>query len=470
MLGADRYGVLSLCLVVIGYFGILDFGLGGAAVKYLAEELGARRESGIAEIFWTNLLWQCCGGAAGALVLAAATPLLVGSWLNIPPAMVGEVTRTLHWLCFAVPLMLITPCLAGTLEAAQRFDLVNAVAVPEAAILPLALYAGAVLRCELPSIMAMIVALRVAVFVVYFGLCLRTFPALSTIRLSWAWVKKLLSFGGWSVASGIIAPFLMYTDRFMLGRYTSLSSVAYYTVPYGLMLRLWFLPSSLVRTLFPALSALGAEDPAQREDLFLRSIKYMAMASGPLILGLATFSSDIFRIWLGPEYELHCAPVLRILLYGAIFSMLAPLCGSLLQGMGRPDVTTKWYAACLPFNTLGVWLLVRWAGVRGAAATYSLRAAAETVVFAVVGVRLAEISYEALRRHRLWGTAATLCFLAALMAGTPLIGGLPPRLAAYAAGAAMYLGLAWIVMLDDEDRGFVKDQLRVRLRAQRLEA
>ena len=39
-LGTDRFGVLTLAWMVVGYFGLLDLGLGRALTKLVAERLG----------------------------------------------------------------------------------------------------------------------------------------------------------------------------------------------------------------------------------------------------------------------------------------------------------------------------------------------------------------------------------------------------------------------------------------------
>jgi hypothetical protein len=42
-LGTDRFGLLTIVWMVIGYFGLFDFGLGRALTKIVAEKLGAGR-------------------------------------------------------------------------------------------------------------------------------------------------------------------------------------------------------------------------------------------------------------------------------------------------------------------------------------------------------------------------------------------------------------------------------------------
>ena len=43
-LGIDRFGVLTLVWLVIGYFSLFDLGIGRALTKFVAEKLGAGQE------------------------------------------------------------------------------------------------------------------------------------------------------------------------------------------------------------------------------------------------------------------------------------------------------------------------------------------------------------------------------------------------------------------------------------------
>lgn len=318
---------------------------------------------------------------------------------------------------------------------------------------------------RLSGIIALLIASRVIITLWLLALCLRLFPALRrSFGVSRTVIKRLVMYGGWFTVSGLVVPLLMYLDRFMLGRYVSLSDVTYFTVPYGMVVRLYILPASLVRTLFPAFSTLDAANRSHLEELYLRSFKYMVLASGPLILFLSTFGGDLMLAWLGPDFSRHGGRVFSLLLYGSIFAMLAPIAATLLQGIGRPDIVVKWYLFCVPANTLVVWLLIRNWGLDGAALSFALRAAAEAVALAFMAAKLAEIKYSALVRHRLWGMIAMLVCLGLLMSATPLASGLSGRFAAYAAGLALFLGMGWFLMLDDTDQEFIKAQLSAKLK------
>ena len=59
-LGVDRFGVLTLAWMIIGYFSFLDFGLGRAVTKFAAELMVAPRFDGRG-LIWTA--WYLMGDA-----------------------------------------------------------------------------------------------------------------------------------------------------------------------------------------------------------------------------------------------------------------------------------------------------------------------------------------------------------------------------------------------------------------------
>jgi O-antigen/teichoic acid export membrane protein len=79
VLGAERYGILSLVMVVVGYFNLFDFGLAGATTKFVAEALGHGKEGELPSIVWTAVLSQVALGLIGAIALIVLTSSAGGS-------------------------------------------------------------------------------------------------------------------------------------------------------------------------------------------------------------------------------------------------------------------------------------------------------------------------------------------------------------------------------------------------------
>src|SRR5438105_2658863 len=70
-LGADRFGILSIAWVTIGYFSLFDIGLGRALTQLVSEKLGSHDEQEIPGLVWTALLLMSALGLVGTLVVSA---------------------------------------------------------------------------------------------------------------------------------------------------------------------------------------------------------------------------------------------------------------------------------------------------------------------------------------------------------------------------------------------------------------
>lgn len=62
MIGAERFGMLSLIWVAIGYFNLFDLGLSCAVTQFADEGLGAGRRADGKERIWTISLENCKRG------------------------------------------------------------------------------------------------------------------------------------------------------------------------------------------------------------------------------------------------------------------------------------------------------------------------------------------------------------------------------------------------------------------------
>jgi O-antigen/teichoic acid export membrane protein len=212
-LGTERFGLLSLAWVVLGYFAIFDLGLGRATTKFVAEALGKGEEEQVPRLVWTAITIQAVLGVVGALVLFGITPLLVEHILNIPRELIGKAKATFYLLAFSIPVVLVSSSFQGTLEAAQRFDLVNAVRIPSSILTFLLPLVGLLLGFNLPGIVVLILLVRVGALLTFVIMNLRITPQLRRYSGSFALFPRLFSFGGWVTVSSIVGPILVYKEN-----------------------------------------------------------------------------------------------------------------------------------------------------------------------------------------------------------------------------------------------------------------
>ena len=335
-LGAARLGVLSLAWAVLGLFA--EFGVGRATTKFVAEVLGAGERKRLAPIVWTTVAGQLAVGLALGVAIAVATPVLVGSALKVPPTLVGEARTSFFVIAAAIPAILLASCFRGVLEAAQRFDLVNAIRVPTTLANYLLPLVGVALGWRLPGVMLLLLAARLASVAAFWLAGWVIFPELRVRpRLDGGELRRVLSFGGWSTVSSIASPVLIYVDRFILAALAGMAAVAYYAVPFELVNRLLIIPGAVAATLFPAFSAVSGRSLAETDELASRALKYILCLLGPLLVIIAAGAHDLLALWIGSEYAQAGAMALRLLAVGVAVNALAHVPHALLMGRGRED-------------------------------------------------------------------------------------------------------------------------------------
>lgn len=382
-LGVDRFGILSLAWVILGYFSLFDLGLGRATTKFVAEALGKGERKVISEIVWTSLSTQAILGIIGGLALLATTQLLTERILNIPQYLLKEAKVTFYLLSTFIPVGICSSSLRGVLEAAQRFDLVNAVKIPSNMAVFLVPAIAVFLGFKLPAIVAFIVVSWLFALLAYFLLCAKLYPLLKekvfTIDISL--LRRLFAFGGWVTVCNLLIPVLVALDRLFIGALLSVAAVGYYTAPYELISRLQIFPSSFALTLFPVFTVAAGSERRDLERFYAYSLKYLLIVLGPIVFIVFVFARNILGIWLGVDFAEKTSFVFQILALGMLLNAFAQMPAFLLDGIGRPDLRAKTFLLYAVVYIGLLWFLISKLGIIGAALAWTIRAGLELFLF-----------------------------------------------------------------------------------------
>lgn len=457
-LGKERFGILSLIWVVFGYFGIFDLGLGLSTVKFVAEALGKGEARKVPEYLWTAVVIQTVFGLIGALVLVLITPLLVQRILSIPQAFFSETRSAFYFMALSLPFVLVSVSLRGALEAAQRFDLVNAVKVPSSIVTNLAPLIGMIFGLKLPGIVLLLGANRILTLFVWAALCLRIIPGFRQGPvLHRKTISSLVRFGGWVSVSNIINPVLVYLDRFLIGTLLSVEAVSYYTAPYEVITRLGIIPGSILMTLFPTFSAMkGSNERTKTEEIFYRSVKYLLVVMGLILVTTTVLSRTILRLWLGEGFARSSTPVLQILSVGFLASALAYIPFGLLLGIGRADLPAKFQLVELCVYVPLSWAFIKTWGIVGAAFAWAIRAWLDMMLLFIGAFRSGRIEFKGFLNHGIFRILGLLALFGAMGVG---VGNLHFPWTPYGLliiGIGLFLSI-WFYGLDRADRdGLIK--------------
>lgn len=387
-LGLERFGVLTLVWMVIGYFSLFDLGIGRALTQLVAERLGAGDEHGIPSLVWSAMLLMLGLGFVGAAVVAMLSPLLVQSALKVPDWLQDDVLSACYVLAVAIPLVVSTAGLVGVLAARQRFDLVNKLRIPMGLYTFLAPLAVLYFSKSIFDIALALALGRLVFFVAHLIACLKVMPNLRRLGINLSAIRPLFRFGAWLTVSNVVSPLMVYLDRFVIGSVISLAAVAYYVTPYEVVTKLLIFPAAIVGVLFPLFSSSHVALPGRAAAYFERGTRYVILIMLPITLVIVLFARQGLSIWLGSDFSDKSVAVLQWLAVGVFINSIAQVPFSLVQGVGRPDITAKLHLLEAPFYFFLLWWLLRVWGIEGAAFAWAARIFLDTAFLFVVTGRV----------------------------------------------------------------------------------
>lgn len=446
-IGSDRFGLLTIAWMVVGYFNLFDLGLGRGLTKLVADRIGTGRVAEVSPLVSSGLALIMCLGVTGAATVAVLTPELI-SVLKVPPQFSGETRNAFYLLAVSIPVVILTTGLRGILEAFQRFDITNAIRTP----LGLWTFGGPLLVLPFTQrldwiVFSLVVGRFMSVLVHWHFTARQVKGPLIDGLPNRALCRELISFGGWMTVSNIVSPLMVYMDRFFIGALLGTSAVAFYTTPYEVVFKLNIISEGVFGVLFPMMASRFAVDRSQSAAMLTLGAKLIAACLFPLVLAIVAVAQPFLGIWVGPVFAERSALVMQILATGLFINSFSKVTFNLIQAHGRADVTAKLHLLEMPCYVIALIFLTRNFGIVGAATGWALRMWLDLCLLCCMSVRVAHVQWRVIRDAIVPVVAMIASLVALLFVHHNLI-----RVIVAALILATFSAAFWRVVLSESDR------------------
>ena len=454
-MGKERFGVLTMAWIAVGYFSLFDMGIGRATTKFVAEYYARGLQLKLMGLVKASMLMLLAFGIIMGAVLAAVTPWLVGDLLNIPEWLQGESTMSFYMLSVSMPIALLIAGSRGVLESQQRFGIINTIRIPASIatfLIPLAILP---FSNTLIPIIGTLVLSRLIVLIFQSYYCYKGIVILGGDgKMEKSYFKGLLSYGGWLTVCNIVGPLLGSMDRFFISSLITLNAVAYYATPFDVVTKLFIIPVGIMGVVFPAFSAFSAGQEDRLDSLHRRSLNYIIVSVAPITAFIIAFAYPLIDIWLGSDFTAQSAPVLQLLAAGVLFSAVARVPFNAVQAMGRADLPAKMFLLELPLYAVIVIYVTTNYGITGTAGLWLVRLILELGVFAILYKKVAKrneykVNYVVVYIWLL--LSQSLAFVLALVPNLPM------RITGFVIFMGVFSIMVYSVLFDNYDRLLVKD-------------
>ena len=404
LIGPERYGILAIAWLILGYFGLFDLGLGRATTQRIA----ALRDAGLdqrAVAFGTALVANIGIGLVGGAILAPIAWYLFAHAMTMTAQLRAEALTAVPLLALSVPIATTMGVLSGALMGRERFLETNRIGIVSTSLfqlLPLAI--AWAFAPNLLLLLGASLAARAIGLAMLWGSCAGEFGGGAFRRFDRAQLGALLGYGGWVTVTSVFGPFLVVLDRFVIGTVLNAVAVTVYTVPMQVTTRLGSLAGAVGNAMFPRLAIAEGAEAARLSRQGTAAL--LACLTAPVAAAYVWMQPALI-LWVGHTIGEQAAPIGRVLLVAAWLNTFAQVPYTRLEATGRPRTVALLMLAELPLYVPALYIAIRYDGLMGAALVYLLR----------VVVDLALLSWQGCGRIEHGRAIAGFCTLFAAMEG-----------------------------------------------------
>ncbi len=389
-IGAARFGGLTIVWLMLNYFGQADFGIGRAVTQRIAASAEGDQASRARTICTALVLILGIGSILALVAGVSAHWFFAGPFQTSSPLR-KELADSIWWIAASIPVVALFGIAHGSLIGSRKFGTAAwATFAGNGAMQLFPLAAAIWWSGEMPNLIVASLAGRVI------GLCIAVagmwaFSLKGNIlRANRDEARNLLHLGKWIMATALVSPLMVVTDRFAIGVQMGAFAVAAYAVPYQVASRTLVLPQAAMTAMFPRFAAMSAQDA---QAAAARVIAAIGNAFAVPIIFLICMAEPLLRLWIGADLDPRSILVGRILLAGIWINAVSQVPYNLLQARGRPRLVAQLHLIELPVYAVLLVTLGSAFGLAGIALAFALRCAVDGLALSVTsGIRVADVT------------------------------------------------------------------------------
>ena len=371
--GIDDFGSLTLLWALIGYSSIFDVAISRTTTNVISEQIGKESKQSMvrytsASIFFSFFIGIIFSGII-IIVYYAAEKI----WFNSVNNLLTALKCYIDIFSFCIPLITLNAAVNGVLSAHRRFDIVNCSRILQGISMfmsPLIVF-GSDNKLYWATFLFVFLRSLITLSLIFLLIKFTNFIQLS--GFGWVEINKICKTIVGLFISSVQGPLLVYAEKFIIKLFLGSAGLAYFNMPYEIVIRFLVFATSLSSTLFTLFSNNYILNPKKNISYFKNSTAWLSIIMYCLTSLLIIFGSKILIFWLGFDFQISTGKVIEILAIGLYFSALSHIPTTLLQASGRSDLSAKIHLLQIPIYIVIFSIDTSFFGVNGSAITWTIR-------------------------------------------------------------------------------------------------
>ncbi|BAZ48934.1 putative membrane protein EpsK [Nostoc sp. NIES-4103] len=302
----EVFGIFMLLISTSTAIQFLNESTQQAMVRFLSISLQNRDWHQTKQLFNNGWLMSTVIGSSIAVVMAILAPWII-TCFNIPEELITQAKYVVWLSALAQVINAVSQPWYAALSAEERYTLVNFLSVLQQVLILIGLNLLRFLPINLLVGMTLVWLTPGAIIGILLAGWLtlqKPFLRLDWHVINWQDSKKLFSLGGWSSLIGFASNLYERTDQILINLLLGPALNAIYAIALQLGSALNRLVTSLTTVLLPAASRLSDSGSVwEKQQLILRSTRYVLTLALPAAFGVGIFRREIIELWLGKGFE-----------------------------------------------------------------------------------------------------------------------------------------------------------------------
>jgi len=364
--GIEGYGIYILITSLMGYYGLLDLGLGESLIKFIAEYYTKDDLNSITKAINSAIIIQSLiGCVASVLLVILAHPIV--HLLKISESLSGTAEFGISVYSLGFFFTMISSALSSAVKGLQRFDISSKVdsitSISVTLITVILVLAGYGLKeCLVANVFVNFI-----MFLSYIIVVRNLIPSwIPKFDLDLKYLRSFFGFSFYLFLSKLSGIFANYIVRFVVSAFLSPVAVTYYVVPSKLTGAIGGFMGGAVNSLFPYASALNSSNDKEGiRAAFLKGSRTFAGIAAPISFTLILLSKPILAFWMGPDFAEKSWIVLSVLAMGSFIGSLSAIPNIIIMGIGNSRLVGHFALISLVFYVMLVPPFTSFYGILG---------------------------------------------------------------------------------------------------------
>lgn len=352
LLMPEDFGVLAMAMVFTGLIAVFnDFGIGSAIIQ--KQDL---TDDDLSSIFWFNV----CIGLLVTLFTIAISPFIASFYQkDVLKPLISLMALGFFFSAFSTvhQSLLIKEM---NLKKIAIFEIIST-AVGGIIAISLAFRGYGVWSLAWQGLSATIIMVSL------FWITSKWRPKFRFYTKS---IRSIMGFSLNLLGFSTVNYFSRNVDYLLIGKFLGAESLGYYTLAYRLMLYpLQNISRVISKVLFPALSRIQKDDK-RFQNAYLRSTKFIAFVSFPIMFGLFAVADEFILTLFGQKWE-PAIFLIKVLCFVGMVQSIGATVGQIYLAKGRTNLMFKWGLLSTALIVLSVSIGLFW-GLKGVVVAYAL--------------------------------------------------------------------------------------------------